>query len=163
VLSHSKPFLCRIWEGADPATRVALHVVRDGTGSTIEAWNVEQDSVTEHDRRNVVLRDYLANGSANEREIARSLRPHVEAFFRVAYPEHFPPGTLLGPFRGLCDQRVNSSQQILSAADIQELRDILEYANRFHHDTNPAWESEAVNSGELTGFVTRVLAYVRRP
>lgn len=163
VLSHSKPFLCRIWEGADPKTRVALHVVRDGTGSTIEAWNVDHDSVTEHDRRNGALRDYLANGSANDCEIARSLLPHVEAFFRVACPEHFPPGTLLGKFRGLCDQRVNSPQQILSVADIQELRDIVEYANRFHHDTNPAWETEAVNAGELTGFVTRVLTYVRRP
>lgn len=163
VLSHSKPFLCRIWEGADPSTRVALHVGRDGTGSAIEAWNVDHDSVTEHDRRNGALRDYLENGSANDREIARALRPHVEAFSRVACPEHFPPGTLLGPFRRLCDQRVNSPQQILSAADIQELRDIVEYANRFHHDTNPAWETEAVNAGELTGFVTRVLTYVRRP
>jgi wobble nucleotide-excising tRNase len=162
VLSHSKPFLCRIWESADPTSRVALHVVRDGTGSTIEAWNVDHDSVTEHDRRNGALRDYLANGSANDREIARFLRPHVEAFFRVACPEHFPPGTLLGQFRRLCEQRVNLPQQILSAADIQELRDIVEYANRFHHDTNPAWETEAVNAGELTGFVTRVLTYVRR-
>lgn len=163
VLSHSKPFLCRIWEGADPTSRVALHVVRDGTGSTIEAWNVDLDSVTEHDRRNAALRDYLANGIANDREIARSLRPHVEAFFRVACPEHFPPGTLLGRFRDLCDRRVNTPQQILSAADIQEIRDIVEYANRFHHDTNPAWETETVNSGELTGFVTRVLTFTKRP
>ena len=163
VLSHSKPFLCRIWEGADQATRVALHVLRDGNGSTIEAWNVDHESVTEHDRRNAALRGYLANGAANDREIARSLRPHVEAFFRVACPEHFPPSTLLGPFRGVCDQRVNTQQQILNAADIQELRDIVEYANRFHHDTNPAWETEAVNAGELTGFVTRVLTFVKRP
>jgi wobble nucleotide-excising tRNase len=162
VLSHSKPFLCRTWEGSDPATRVALHVVRDGNGSTIEAWNVDQDSVTEHDRRHFALRDYLTNGVGNEREIARFLRPHVEAFFRVACPEYFPPGTLLGPFRGLCEHRVNTAQQILNAADIQELRDIVEYANRFHHDTNPAWETEIVNGGELTGFVTRVLAFVKR-
>ncbi len=163
VLSHSKPFLCRIWEGADPATRVALHVVRDGNGSTIEAWNVARDSVTEHDRRHSVLRDYLLNAGANEREIACSVRPHLEAFFRVACPEHFPPGTLLGPFRGLCDQRVNTPQQILNTQDIHELRDIVEYANRFHHDTNPAWEAEAVNAVELTGFVTRVLTFVKRP
>ena len=163
VLSHSKPFLCRIWEGADPTTRVALYVVRDGNGSTVETWNVDYDSITEHDRRNANLRDYLANGIGNEREIARSLRPHVEAFFRVACPEHFPPGTLLGPFRGLCDQRVNTAHQVLNAQDIQELRDIVEYANRFHHDTNPAWETEVVNAVEVTGFVTRVLTFVKRP
>jgi wobble nucleotide-excising tRNase len=169
VLSHSKPFLCRIWEGAAPASRtapdprVALHVVRDGNGSTIASWNVDYDSITEHDRRNAALRDYMTNGAGNDREIAQSLRPHVEAFFRVACPEHFRPGTLLGPFRGLCDQRVNTAQQILNASDIQELRDIVEYANRFHHDTNAAWETEVVNAVELTGFVTRVLTFVKRP
>lgn len=168
VLSHSKPFLCRIWEGAAPASRnardhrVALHVVRDGNGSTIASWNVDFDSITEHDRRNASLRRYITNGAGNEREIAQLLRPHVEAFLRVACPEHFPPGTLLGPFRGLCDQRVNTARQILNSADIQELRDIVEYANRFHHDTNAAWETEVVNAGELTGFVSRVLAFARR-
>jgi len=163
VLSHSKPFLCRIWEGADAATRVALHVGRDGNGSTIASWHVDYDSITEHDRRNTTLRDYAANGIGSDREIAPSLRLHVEAFFRVACPEHFPPGTLLGPFRRLCDRSVNTPQQILNATDIQELQDIVEYANRFHHDTNPAWETEVINSGELTGFVTRVLAFVKRP
>jgi wobble nucleotide-excising tRNase len=163
VLSHSKPFLCRVWEGADPTTRVALHVVRDGNGSTIDAWNIDHDSINEHDRRDAALREYVVTGAGNERDTARSLRPHLEAFFRVACPEHFPPGTLLGNFRGLCDQRMNMPQQILNAADIQELRDIVEYANRFHHDTNPAWETEVVNAGQLTGFVTRVLTFVKRP
>jgi wobble nucleotide-excising tRNase len=162
VLSHTKSFLCRIWDGADPTTRVALHVIRDGDGSTIEPWNVDQDSITEHDRRHSALRDYFANGGQNEREIAISLRPHVEAFLRVAYPENFPPGTLLGSFRGLCELRVNTAQPILNAQDIQELRDIVEYANRFHHDTNRAWEAEVINAIELTGFATRVLAFVKR-
>jgi wobble nucleotide-excising tRNase len=162
VLSHSKSFLCRIWDGADPTMRVALHVIRDRAGSTVELWNVDQDSITEHDRRHAELREYLTNGGQNEREIARSIRPHLEAFFRVAYPEHFPPGTLLGPFRGLCERRVNTAEQILNERDIQEFRDIVEYSNRFHHDTNPAWETEVINAGELTGFVARVLAFVKR-
>ena len=162
LLSHSKSFLCRTWEGADTGTRVALHVVRVGSGSTIEPWNVNHDSITEHDRRNAALHDYLNNGTGNEREIASSLRPHVEAYFRVACPEHFPPGTLLGQFRGLCDLHVNTTQQILKAQDIQELRDIVEYANQFHHDTNPAWATEVVNATQVTGFVSRVLAFVKR-
>jgi len=162
VLSHTKPFLCRIWEGADTAMRVALHIIRDGNGSTIEPWNVDQDSITQHDRGHASLREYLANGGQNEREIACSIRPLLESFLRVAYPEHFPPGTMLGPFRGLCEQRVNTAHQILNAQDIQELRDIVEYANRFHHDTNPAWETAVVNAAELTGFVTRALALAKR-
>jgi len=162
VLSHTKPFLCRIWEGADTATRVALHVVRDGNGSAIAAWNVDHDCITEHDRRHELLRSYLADGGQNEREIATSIRPLLEAFLRVAYPAYFPPETRLGNFRNLCQQRVATAQQILSAQDLQELNDIVEYANRFHHDTNPAWETEVINAAELAGFVNRALTFAKR-
>jgi wobble nucleotide-excising tRNase len=145
VLSHNKPFLCRIWEGTDATMRAALQVARDGAGSTMRFWNVDQDCVTEHDRRHAMLRDYLAGGAPNNREVARAIRPLLEAFLRVACPENFPPGTLLGPFRNLCSQRVGTPQQILDVQATQELRDLIEYANRFHHDTNPAWETETIN------------------
>lgn len=162
VLSHGKAFLCRIWEGADPVNRAALHVTRDGTGSTILSWNVDEDSITEHDRRHSLLRAYLANAAPNNREVARAIRPLLESFLRVACPEYFPPGTLLGSFRTLCEQRIGTPQEILSAQVTQELRDLVEYANRFHHDTNPAWETELINDGELRGFVNRALRFARR-
>lgn len=163
ILSHSKPFLCRIWESATPASKEALQVVRQGASSTFAAWDVNGDSETENDRRHEALRQFLANGGQNEREIATAIRPCLEAFFRVAYPEYFPPGSLLGPFRGICMQRVGSPQEVLSQGDIDELRDILDYANLFHHDTNPAWETEAINSTQLEGFVQRALTFAKRP
>jgi len=163
IFSHCKPFLCRIWESATTAQEVALQVVRQGNESTITAWDVNADSETENDRRHEALREYLAKGGQNEREVAVAIRPCLEAFFRVAYPEHFPAGQLLGPFRGMCDQRVGTLQQILSQADINELRDIVDYANLFHHDTNPAWATAVINSTELEGFVRRTLAFAKRP
>jgi hypothetical protein len=117
---------------------------------------------TEGDRRHALLREYLATNTPNSREVARSIRPLLEAFLRVACPEHFPPGTLLGPFRHLCEQRVNTGQEILDATDTLELRELLEYANRFHHDTNPAWEAVIINDGELAGFVQRALNFAMR-
>ena len=162
VLSHNKPFLCRIWEGADQTTGAALEVARDGVGSTLRRWDVNRDSITEHDRRHALLREYLVRSTPNDREVARALRPTLEAFCRVAYPEHFPPGALLGPFRNLCRQRIGTPQQILDARDTQELADLLEYANRFHHDTNPAWETEAINDAELLDFVRRTLTLAKR-
>jgi len=162
VLSHSKPFLCRIWEGADPTTRAAIEVSRDGPGSTIRTWDVNQDCITEHDRRHAALRDYLAANTPNAREVAAALRPVLEAFVRVAYPRHFPPGSLLGPFRNLCQQRVGTPQQILNGADTAELRDLVEYANLFHHDTNLAYATVTINDAELKGFAERTLAFTRR-
>lgn len=162
VLSHSKPFLCRIWDNADPNTRIALEVSRDGLGSTLRAWDVNQDCITEHDRRHAMLREYLLTNAPNNREVASALRPVLEAYVRVAYPEHFPPGSLLGPFRGLVQQKVGTQHEILCAKDIEELSNLIEYGNRFHHDTNTAWQTEIVNDGELSGFVRRVLAFTRR-
>jgi len=161
VLSHNKPFLCRIWEGSEHADRAALQVARDGSGSTLRAWNVEQDCITEHDRRHAMLREYLVGAGPNNREVAKAIRPVLEGFLRVACPEYFPPGTLLGPFRHLCSQRIGTAQQILDAQATLDLRDLIEYANRFHHDTNPAWETEAINDGELTGFVRRALSFAK--
>ncbi len=162
VLSHDKRFLCRIWNGSDSIGRLALEIARDGTGSTLRPWDVDQDSVTEHDRRHARLREYVASGGGDQREVARAIRPHLEAFLRVARPEHFPPSTLLGPFLGRCRERAGRADEILDAAARQALGELVEYANRFHHDTNPAWETEAINDAELRNFVERALAFARR-
>jgi wobble nucleotide-excising tRNase len=162
VLSHNKPFLCNIWEGTDNTLRGAIEFVRDGDGSTIRVWDVNRDMITEHDRRHALLREYLNGATPNEREVAQSLRPIIEAFLRVAYPENYPAGTLLGQFRGICEQRVRAAQEILSQADINELRDLTEYANRFHHDTNPTWQTQHINDAELLSFVRRTLAFTKR-
>lgn len=162
VLSHNKPFLCRLWEGTDSTMRAALEVTRDPAGSTIRVWDVRQDSITEHDRRHALLRGYLTSGTGDMRQVARSIRPHLEAFLRVACPEQCPPETLLGPFLNVCEQRVGTPRQILDHPSTQELHELVEYANKFHHNTNPAWETEAINDGELRGFADRALRFARR-
>lgn len=135
---------------------------RDGAGSTLLPWDVSQDSVTEHDRRHAGLRHYLEASTPNDREVAAALRHVLEAFVRVSYPEHCRPGAQLGSFLTVCDQRVGTAQEVLDAGDIGELRDLVEYANHFHHDTNPAYETVAINDAELKGFVERTLAFTRR-
>lgn len=163
VLSHSKPFLCAIWEGADKVTRSAMRITRDGAGSTLAVWDVRQDCITEHDRRHEMVREYIGAGNpANERPVAAALRPILEAFMRVAHPATFPPGALLGPFIGICQQRHGQPNEVLSPARTIELRALLDYANRFHHDTNLAWETAAINDQELLGFANRTLAFTSR-
>lgn len=160
VLSHNKPFLCRLWETADPGVRSAIEVARDGAGSTLRVWDVSYDSISEHDRRDTKLRSFLDTGTGDARDVARSIRPHLEASLRVRCPNRFPPGTLLGPFRNACQQALGTPNQTLTQDSLRELGEIVEYANRFHHDTNPAWEIEAINDQELRGFVHRTLRFV---
>jgi wobble nucleotide-excising tRNase len=162
VLSHSKPFLCALWEGTDATLRSAFTFERATSGSTLRAWDVNQDLITDHDRRHALLRNYLDAAQGDRREVAEALRPTLEAFMRVAYPQHFTPGTLLGPFRGLCEQRVGSADEIMNQADIDELRRLTDYGNRFHHDSNPAYRTQAINDAELVDFTRRTLAFSKR-
>jgi wobble nucleotide-excising tRNase len=165
ILSHSKPFLCQTWESSDPTQRAALQVRRDGqTSSTIDAWNVDADLVTEYDRRHEKLRTYLLTGGVgNLSEIAVDIRPTLEYFCRVAYTADYPPGALLGNFRDRCQTRLSQGTPIMSAADLQELRDLTDYGNRFHHDSNPqGYLTVVVTDAELQGFVQRTLAFCSR-
>ncbi|MFC4726084.1 AAA family ATPase [Glycocaulis abyssi] len=164
VLSHSKPFLLGVWDKIQQLPKTAIEVRRSGTGSTLAAWDVNAALVTEHDRRYAACVAYLEHADpATERRVAEALRPMLEAFCRVAYPANFPPGTLLGPFHHLCVQRIGTEREIMGEANAHELRALLDYANRFHHDTNAAFETELINDEELADFTRRTLAYIRRP
>ena len=165
ILSHSKPFLCQTWESSDPTQRTALQVRREGpTSSTIDAWNVDADLITEYDRRHEKLRTYVQTGATgNLRDIAVDIRPTLEYFCRVAYPANYPPGDLLGNFRDRCQTRLNQGNPIMPAADVQELRDLTDYGNRFHHNSNPhGYLTVVVTDAELQGFVQRTLDFCTR-
>lgn len=68
---------------------------------------------------------------------------------------------MLGPFHYSCQQKVGTADQIMSANDTEELRALLDYANKFHHDTNAAWETATINGSELHHFCARTLAFTR--
>jgi wobble nucleotide-excising tRNase len=163
VLSHDRRFLARVWDGAARGgSCTAVQLARDGQGSSLATWNVKDDATTEYDRRHAMLREYQSSGKGTARDVATAIRPILEGFVRVARPEHFPPSSLLGPFLGVCAQRLGKDDEIFDEPAIRTLREIVEYANRFHHDTNPAWETESINDGELRGFVDRVMAFLQR-
>lgn len=163
LLSHSKPFLCQVWEGADKTARAALHIIRSGQSSTIDSWDVTQDCITEHDKRHALIQQYLNQSDQSKaREVATALRYVLEAFLRVAYPANFPPGKMLGPFHGECVQALAAGNPILNQADADELRSLLDYANKFHHETNPAYATESINDQELVNHCSRTIAFTKK-
>ena len=164
VLSHYKPFLMKVWQDAPRNFQSAsMRITRIQDGSDVVAWDVSADTITEHDRRYARVTAYLhAADPAAERQVAIDLRPMLESFMRVAYPLDFPPETLLGPFLGTCVQRLNTPRQILDEADTMELGALLGYANRYHHDTNTAYQTEIINDQELAAFARRTLNFLRR-
>jgi wobble nucleotide-excising tRNase len=164
VLSHDRALLSRIWKGIDQAHCTAIKLEREGNGSNIVPWDITGDTVTEHDRNHALLRSYLqAGGGIDSREVASAIRPVLEAFLRVAYPEHFPPRDgAMGQFRGLCRRNLGTAAEILNLPEIQELDDLVEYGNLFHHNTNPAYQNVIINDAQLSGYVGRALSFTTR-
>lgn len=103
-----------------------------------------------------------AANAASERAVAEALRPILAAYMHVAYPALFPPGTLLGPFLNDCRHRLGQATEALNAGDVAELERLLNYANRFHHDSNPAWQTVAINDQELLDYARRTLKFTSR-
>src|SRR5690606_10141682 len=66
VLSHSKPFLCNLWDQADRNARTALRINRAAVGSEITVWDVRNDSISEHDKRHERVRRYLQAANPDE-------------------------------------------------------------------------------------------------
>ncbi len=168
VLSHSKSLLCALWQDAPRGQGTALRIDRtrddqNRDASTTATWNVHADTVSANDQRHELVVGYIQSANpAVEREVAAALRPILEAFMRVAYSPVFPPGTLLGSFLNVCQQRLGTAQEILNASDIQELERLVDYGNDFHHNSNPAYQTVLINSHELTDFCRRTLAFARR-
>lgn len=161
VMSHVKSFLCRLHKHSKPENVASLHLRRIGDcQSTLEPWEPTEDEFTQYDHNHRALRDFHAGTDPDIRQVAKTLRPVMEGYLRVAYPEHCPPGTLLGAFRERVQQLIDAGQTILSNERLIELGEIREYANRFHHDTNPAWETEMPSDTELLRFVNRVLDFI---
>lgn len=160
VLSHNKRFLCRIWEKMKGKSCTGLELVRFETGSTIRRWEVGLDSVTEHDKRHMLFLEYLDGAVEEPRRVAQNIRFHLEAFLRVSLPQYFPPQTLLGHFVNRCKDVLDSPGEILVRGAVEELEEIVAYANRFHHDTNPSWETQEINDLELKRFVERTLGFI---
>ncbi len=131
-------------------------------GSTLSAWDVNQDAITEHDRRYRLVLDYFGTHSAaEERAVAAALRPILESFMREAYSDVFHLARSWTLHRTCLAKGWHPSRDTVGDRTA-ELRDLLDYANQFHHDTNPAWQTVTINDSELTHFSQRVMAFARR-
>lgn len=164
VLSHSKSFLCDVWERAGQSrrdSRTAIKIVRSEEGSSLRRWDVNRDLITEYDRAHDKLTNYLRAGGNDLPAIAKELRPHLEGYLRFACTGHFRPGDTLGSFIGECRKRLEQGEPILAADQIEDLDDLRSYVNRFHHNTNPRHAEETITDGELRPWVDRTLKFTR--
>ena len=165
VLSHDKRFLCEIWNQVNRTNKVpevtTIEIIRCESGATLRSWHIKHDLLTEHDRRYRRLHDYAANGAGDKSKIAQEIRLHLEHFLRVTYPTVFPHGKMLGYFLNKCLGLVGEPSEILDGTSTGELSELIDYANRFHHDTSYSRSAIEINDAELRTYVNRTLAFTR--
>ena len=160
VLSHNKGFLCAIAAHFDASIIAPIEILRVAEGSDLAKWNLTEESLTEHDKRHKAFQSFLQKGIGSKKDIAQSLRLHLEGYLRVTCPEFMPASQPLGhQFIKTCHERIGSDGEILAASRLNELQMLMEFAGRYHHETNPAWATETIDDAELQGFVKRTLKF----
>jgi len=164
VLAHSRPILCQIWEHADNDTTTTIEIRNEegvAEASTLAAWDAEAAAITDFDRLHTEVREYADTFSGKAQEVAVALRPVLEGFLRVAFVEWFPPGTSLGEFLRCAKQESQDGRPILSDEAIEELDNLREYANQFHHTKSLNWQENLsnVNENQLKGYARRVVDF----
>lgn len=165
VLSHDKPFLCKIWEGSNKENIATLEVKRTLSGSSsIEKWNIHPDTLDDHDIRHEELLRFYEENKGEKEKIAINIRYVLEKYCRVSWPEYCLPGFLLGQFVQRIRQSLTTQNPILDQDEYQEFSNLVDFANKFHHETNPNWKEEIKNirDQELQGFVKRTLEFIKR-
>lgn len=166
VLAHARPILCQLWERADKETTTTIEI-RDEAGvaeaSTLTVWDADAATVTEFDRLHALTREYAETSSGKPQDVAGALRPVLEGFLRVAFVEAFPPGGNLGKFLTDAKQATQDGSPILAEASIEELDNLREYANQFHHGGSKNWQENLsnVNEKQLNGYAQRVVVFTR--
>lgn len=164
VLSHDKHFLCKIWENADKGNTATLEVKRATSGCTIMKWDIHSDTLTDYDVRHGELRKYNEENIGDLTKIAQNIRFILEGYCRIGWPEHCPPGFKLGNFKEKIRRSLSSQTPILNSDDFQGFSNLIDYAHKFHHDTNSsAWQEEVRNikDTELQGFVIRTIEFTK--
>jgi len=164
VLSHARPFLCQLWDRSDKNTTATLEI-RDVAkdSSTLQPWDADAAAVTEYDRLYKTVSEYAASAHGDLQQVATSLRMVLEGYCRVAFVEQFPPGRLLGEFVNVARQAEQNGATLLPTERLEEIDDLREYANQFHHNTCKTWQANLANVNEtaLKGYAGRVIRFVR--
>lgn len=161
VLSHDPMFLKSIND--DFQSSKSLIIKRAQNGSIIEEWDIEAATQSRHQKNYVKLKKYLEQGEGEIVEVALCIRPVLEGYLRVRFPDEFAPKEWLGDFIrkiGEADER----DLLAGMKDkLEELTNVNDFSKRFHHETdsNYSVNRDNVTDSELQPWVRRTIEFIR--
>lgn len=163
VLSHEAYFLREIWELVAGGQTKTLQVVRQGRDdSGVAEWNIETATCGDYYRNYYTLEDYLEGKFAGDlRDVARCIRPILEANLRLRFPGAFPRHKWLADFLEAIRTATPPSPLVKMLPFLNELSDINSFSKHYHHAQNPGGaNTHPITDGELKPFVEMTMRVI---
>lgn len=164
VLSHDAYFLREIRDGLSrikpaPITPCVVGVNRvQGDYSAFSSCDIDEICASEYYRHHQDVRNYVDGVYPGKLgDVAKALRPLLEGFYHRRFPGLLPKRCMFGQVIDAIDKAMPASPLSHMQPQLQELREVNAYANRFHHDTDAALEITAVTDGQLKPYAVRAL------
>lgn len=162
ILSHDLHFLHALWKNANRTQTKTIRINSSGShSSNIDEWDINREARGEYFESYYQLTGFLEQGAASDlRAVARCIRPVLEGYLRVRFPQEFPGNEWLGEFLRKIGQLSYPNLTNLNLVKT-ELEDINQYSSKYHHAQNTRYDSEPISHAELLSFVERTIMVIR--
>jgi wobble nucleotide-excising tRNase len=161
VLSHDPMFLKSIND--DSQNPKTLIIKRSQNGSVIEEWDIESATQSRHQKNYGKIKKYLDQNEGDPLDVALCIRPLLEGYLRVRFPDEFAPKEWLGDFIKKIRESADTDPLASMKIKLEELTNINDFSKRFHHETdeNYSVNRENVTEVELRPWVKRTIEFIR--
>lgn len=165
VLSHDAYFLRTFKDEINRSTQSTtktLQIRRVQNGySAFANCDLDEICASSYYRHFRMLEDFVdGTTSADQRDVAKAIRPLLEGFLHRRYPGHIVRNQMLGRIINGQIKPATQGPFVHLQKSIPELEGINEYARQFQHDENPDSESVIVTDAELLHFAKRTLDFI---
>ena len=160
ILSHDRYFLKSVKEDLDNAN--SLCIKRDGENSRIDLWDIELDTMNSYHRDFHKMKNFSEKGVGDTKDVARCVRPVLEYYLRMRFPEEFETTEWLGNFIEKIRNADSKSRLVKFKGSLDELSDINEFSKKYHHnDPNSETNLQKLNDSMLRPWVNRTIEFIR--
>lgn len=156
VFSHDQAFLRSVWDGASNRNDCKpLQLRRMGKDTIITEWDIEHATKPIYLQQHALLREYVTDGKLKPEQVAKTIRPLMEEYLRLTFPDQFSSTEWLGDFIRKIRAADDSSILKTALGHLDEIEDINEFSKGFHHSGNIE-----IDDMELVSYCKRVLDLV---
>ena len=164
VLTHNLLFAKSFWDALPDRTNCqTLHIYRTAQSNVLGAWDLEEETSGEYFQNCRTLEKYLNQGVDGQdelRKVACCIRPVLEEYLKVKFPNKFYGkkwlGDIIGEIRG-CE---NGDLIFPLKTKLSALEGINEFSKKYHHSSNLNANNETITDGELKTYVKGTFDFI---